>query len=76
MKNLLEHYDLPTNLLHLKIIKKNKNFKKNIFKNIFLDKKKIGKFPRIIKLTSIGKSKITEMKNNKKIKDTINKVLF
>ncbi len=76
LEHILKHYYLPTNLSFFKSNQKSNKLKNEIFKNIFLDKKKIGKFPRIIKLTSIGKSKITEMKNNKKIKDTINKVLF
>ena len=75
IKEILRLYNLPENLLSLKI-KKDNGLKKRIFNNIFLDKKKIGKYPRIIKISKIGKSKIIEMKNNKKIKDTINKVLF
>ena len=75
IKEILRLYNLPENLLSLKI-KKDNGIKKRIFNNIFLDKKKIGKYPRIIKINKIGKSKIIEMKNNKKIKDTINKVLF
>ena len=67
-------YNLPINLLHLNL--KISNFKNEIFKNIFLDKKKIGKYPRIIKLVKIGKSKIADMKNNKKIINTIDNVIF
>ena len=51
-------------------------FKKEIYKYIFLDKKKIGKYPRYIKLKKIGKSEISELSNFNKIKKTINKVLF
>ena len=76
LKNLLTNYQLPTDLSKFKITIKNKFLKKDIFKNIFLDKKKIGKYPRAIKLMTIGKSKIAEMKNNKKIMKTINKVIF
>ncbi len=76
LKNLLDYYKLPSNLSHLKIIKKKENLKNDIFKNIFLDKKRIGKNPRIIKLVNIGKSKIAEMKNNTKIKETIDNVIF
>ena len=68
-------YNLPINLLHLNL-KKLLNVKNEIFKNIFLDKKKIGKYPRIIKLVKIGKSKIADMKNNKKIINTIDNVIF
>ena len=76
LKNLLTNYQLPTDLSKFKITIKNKFLKKDIFRNIFLDKKKIGKYPRAIKLMTIGKSKIAEMKNNKKIMKTINKVIF
>ncbi len=76
LKNILNTYGLPTDLTHLIKNKAANTLKKEIFKSIFLDKKKIGKFPRIIKLINIGKSAVVEMKNNKKIKNTINKVLF
>ncbi len=76
VKNLLNLYNLPTNLLDLDINKNKSEIKKKIFKNIFLDKKKIGKYPRIIKLNKIGNSKIFEMKNNKKIKRTISEIIF
>tara|TARA_S200000501_G_C20823512_1_gene743933 strand:+ start:36 stop:749 length:714 start_codon:yes stop_codon:yes gene_type:complete len=74
--NLLKQYNLPTDL---KIFSKNykkQKAKKEIFKNIFLDKKRIGKYPRIIKILKLGKSKIVEMKNNQKIKKTINDIIF
>ncbi len=74
IKNLLDLYSLPTNL---KFIKMNKSLlKKEIFKYIFLDKKKIGKFPRYIGLKNIGRPKILELSNNTKIKNTILNVLF
>ena len=74
IKNLLNLYLLPTNL---KFIKINKNLlKKEIFRYIFLDKKKIGKFPRYISLKSIGNPKISDLSNNTKIKKTIDNVLF
>ena len=76
VKNLLNLYNLPTNLLDLDINKNKSEIKKKIFKNIFLDKKKIGKYPRIIKLNKIGNSKIFEMNNNKKIKRTISEIIF
>ncbi len=76
VKSLLNLYSLPTNLLDLNIKKNKTKIKKKIFKNIFLDKKKIGKYPRIIKLNKIGNSKIFEMKNNKKIERTISEVIF
>ena len=76
VKNLLDFYNLPVNLKNFKIDKNKNKVKKQIFNNIFLDKKKIGKYPRIIRIKKIGTPKITEMKNNLKIRKTINEVLF
>ena len=75
-KALLENYNLPINL---KGFVKNENMnslKKKIFKNIFLDKKRINKYPRYVYLESAGKTKIIEMKNFEKIKRTIQKIIF
>ena len=73
---MLNLYNLPTNLLDLNIKKNKTIIGKKIFQNIFLDKKKIGKYPRIIKLKKIGNSQIFEMKNNKKIRHTISEVIL
>ena len=45
-------------------------------KDIFLDKKRIGKYPRIIEILKFGKPKIVEMKDNHRIKKTISEVIF
>ena len=50
--------------------------KKNIFNNIYLDKKRVNNFPRYIKLLSKGESKISELKSKNRIKETINKIIF
>ena len=67
-KKILESYDLPSNLIL-------RNSKSNLmdltYKYIFLDKKKISKFPRYIKLTKIGEPKILEMKNMNLINDVL-----
>ena len=76
VKNLLEKYNLPSNIRQFVKIKDKKKICHEVYKNIFLDKKRIGKYPRCIKILKIGKSKIIEMRNNKKIKKTIDKVLF
>lgn len=76
IKDLLISYNLPINLKRFKKIKSIGLLKKEIFQKIFLDKKRIKKFPRIIKLIRIGKPKIFEMTSNKKIKSTINKIIF
>lgn len=74
--NLLKKYKLPTNLKNFTKNYRKQIVKKDIFKNIFLDKKKINNFPRIIKINDFGKPKIIEMRDNKKIYEVINKVLF
>lgn len=76
-KKLLKHYNLPTNLDFIN--KKKipiKRLKDNIYKFIFLDKKKINKFPRYIRLKKKGKTEISEMKNLSKIKKTIDNIIF
>lgn len=72
---LLSLYKLPTNLNFLRINRREKLLN-NIFNNIFLDKKKISKYPRIIKIEKNKNLKIVEMKNFNRIKQTIKKVLF
>ena len=73
--SLLKIYNLPTCLNDLRI-KKNQKLEKAIFNNIFLDKKKISKYPRIIKIKNNRKPNIFEMRDNNKIKNTIRKVIF
>ena len=67
-KKILESYNLPSNLIL-------RNSKSNLmdltYKYIFLDKKKISKFPRYIKLTKIGEPKILEMQNMNLINDVL-----
>ena len=76
IKKLLEKYNLPTNINLFVKIKNKQKICREVYKNIFLDKKKIGKYPRCIKILKLGKSKIIEMRNNDKIRKTIDKVLF
>ena len=75
-KKILEIYKIPHNLNFYVQRSSQKFLKKRIFENIFLDKKKIGKYPRLINLKKIGVSNISEMKNNIKIKKTSDQVIF
>ena len=75
-EKLIKLYNLPTNLSNFKKIKKTIFLKKKIFNNIFLDKKRINKYPRCIKIKNIGQPKVIEMRNNQKIIETINTVVF
>ena len=76
VKNLLELYNLPTNILYISNKRNKRQLINSIYKNIFLDKKRIGKFPRIISIRKINSPKIVEMKSLDKIRETITKVLF
>ncbi len=75
-KKILENFNLPINIR--KFINKNeiKNLNDKIYNNIFLDKKRINKNPRYINLKALGKTKVSEMKNFKKIKTTIKEIIF
>ena len=74
VRDLLSLYSLPINLKKINV---DKDFLiKEIFKFIFYDKKKIGRNPRYINLQKIGSPKIDELKNHKRILQTIENVLF
>jgi 3-dehydroquinate synthetase len=75
-EKILRLYDLPVNLNEFYNNKYKNIIKKKIFNNIFLDKKRIGKYPRYIKLLDVGKTKIDELKNYNKIRETIQTVIF
>tara|TARA_E500000178_G_C16981327_1_gene735950 strand:+ start:495 stop:1601 length:1107 start_codon:yes stop_codon:yes gene_type:complete len=74
LNDLLEIYNLPTSLKKYKYLQNFKNLKNIIFKNIFLDKKRINKYPRCIKINN-HKPSIIEMRNNSKIKKTIEQII-
>ena len=75
-KKILESYNLKTKINKFINKKEIKNLKNKIYANIFLDKKRINKNPRYINLEGLGKTKMSEMKNFKKIKKTIKEVIF
>ena len=74
--NMLKKYELPINLKKYLNEKNKGKIKHKIFKNIFLDKKRINIFPRCITLDKICNPKIVEMRDNKKIVETIEKIIF
>ena len=74
-KNILQNYSLPTNLNDDKIKKNKQIIQSNIYKNIFLDKKKINQFPRYIKLIKIGKARIMEIKDFDRLNETIFRIV-
>ena len=46
-----------------------------IFKNLFLDKKRIGKYPRYIKLNKVGQPHIGVMEDENLINSVISKII-
>ena len=75
-KEILKMFDIPYDLKFYIKRTPRSELRKKIFQNIFLDKKRIGLNPRYIKLTNIGKSNISEMKNYNRIYKTIDHVIF
>jgi len=74
-KKILLKYNLPINI-DLGFFKKKRNILiENIYKNIFLDKKKISRYPRYIDVKKIHQPKIKELQNNDLILDTIDKFI-
>ena len=75
VENLLYQFNLPTRVLE----NKNKNYQKihdEIYKYVFVDKKKIGKFPRYISLNKIGNPKIKLLNDFNLLNETISKFLY
>ena len=75
VEKILKSYNLPINLKNFVRKKKFRLIFNKIYKNIFLDKKKLKKFPRYICLNKIGDSKVIEMRNFSLIRETLSKVL-
>jgi 3-dehydroquinate synthase len=74
-ENLLEQFNLPTKL-NLKEIRINPiKLQNTIYKNIFLDKKKINQYPRYISLKKQGKPTVHEIKDFDFLNDTITELM-
>ena len=70
---ILKLYKLPTNLKFLNLDKQ--KLQNDIFKYLFLDKKRINKFPRYVRLTKFCNPKIDELQDYDKINHIINELL-
>lgn len=75
LEKILKLYSLPTNLneFNLKISKQ--KLSDQIYNSIFLDKKKINKFPRYISLKTIYKPQVKEIENTGDILEIIKKFI-
>jgi len=76
LKKLLRLFNLPSSLKNMISKKTFIKLQTDIYKNIFLDKKKIKDYPRYIKVNALGKTSIDYLKDFSKIKKTIKKVVF
>jgi 3-dehydroquinate synthase len=76
IKNILNSFNLPTKLILPREINKTL-LKKKIYKNLFLDKKKIGIYPRFIFINRKDKlPKIRELSNLNKIDEVLHKFII
>ena len=74
-KNLLLKYNLPIKIDKGEFINKKDILLQNIYQNIFLDKKKISRYPRYIFMNKIHYPKVKELQNNDLILDTLEKFI-
>lgn len=74
VKNILNLYGLPVKLNFTQDKVKNK-IQNEIYKSIFLDKKRINDFPRYINLKKIGNPSIKEIKDFNLLNEVIYKIL-
>ena len=73
--NLLKEFYLPTSLDLQKIKINSKKIQNDIYKNIFLDKKRIDKYPRYINIKNIGEPSIREIKDFDFLNDVIIEII-
>ena len=70
-QDLLNKFNLPTKLILKEIPIEPTKLQNNIYKNIFLDKKKLDKYPRYISIKKQGSPAIHEIKDFDFLNDTI-----
>jgi len=74
IESLLKIYRLPTNIFLLDK-KKLLIFQKEVFRNLFLDKKKDSRYPKYIHIAKIGNPSIRFLDNSNKIDKTLNELI-
>ncbi len=75
VESLLKNYNLPVNLISKNIPFKKIDLINKIYKNIFLDKKRLNKNPRYISIKKFQEAKIKEMDNFNFLNDVIAQVI-
>ena len=76
IKSLLENYNLPTNISLKDIPFKKSNLQNSIYKNIFLDKKKIDKYPRYISVKNFHNTRVKEIQDFDLLNDSITQIIM
>ena len=71
IENLLKNYNLPVNLNNFDNKFPKQKLVDEIYKGVFLDKKKINKYPRYISLKKVFNPKIKEIEDTGEILETI-----
>ena len=75
LEKILKLYSLPTNLSEFNLKISKQKLSDYIYNAIFLDKKKVSKFPRYISLKTIYKPQVKEIENTGDILEIIKKFI-
>ena len=75
IKHLLESYNLPTSLCLKDIPFKKTNLQNSIYKNIFLDKKRLDKCPRYISVKNFHNTNVKEIQDFDLLNDAITQII-
>ena len=70
-EKILKNYNLPVSLTYYNQKYNKQKLVDEIYKGVFLDKKKINKYPRYINLKKIYKPKISEIEDTGKILEVL-----
>ncbi len=76
IEELLKKYNLPTKLLLAEVPLSKEKLHNSIFKNIFLDKKRVGKNPRYISIKKLHQPQIKEIKDLNFLNETILETIY
>ena len=74
-EKILKNYNLPTNLNYYNHDVDKQKLVDEIYRGVFLDKKKINKYPRFISLKKIYNPKIKEIEDTGKILEVIKLII-
>ncbi len=75
IKTLLQNYRLPTNISLKNISINRANLQSSIYQKVFLDKKKLDKYPRYISVKNFLKTNVKEIKDFNFLNDVIAQII-